>query len=170
MNPKQRFSARFSVSPLWKSWQRLQPREQMSLTLLGVFLLLALYYLLLWKPFVQRVRNAQDYYHQERELYIYIEQNAELARKQLSGKRAKLTSEQLQGFITQTAQQKQLRIEKLESVGDNSLLVILPSAPFRELLGWFMKLQDEGVTLAEVSLSNAGEGLVSARINVALDR
>ena len=42
MNLKQQMRVRLAESPLWLRWQRLQPRERLSLTLLGAFLLVVL--------------------------------------------------------------------------------------------------------------------------------
>lgn len=165
MNLRQQMRVRLSESPLWLRWQRLQPRERMSLTLLGAFLLVVLLYALLWQPAQQRARDAQAYFQQERELHAYMEQNTELARRMSRSNPVSLAPEQLQGLVTQSAQQKGLTIESFDFGSDGSLQVTLPSAGYGTLLRWFDELQAAGATLAEVSLSQVGEGLVDARVS-----
>lgn len=165
MNLRQQMHVRLADSPLWLRWQRLQPRERLSLTLLGAFLLVVLLYMLLWQPAQQRARDAQAYFQQERELHAYLEQNTELARQMSRSNPVSLAPEQLQGFVTQTAQQNGLTIESFDFGNDGSLQVTLPGAPYGTLLRWFDELQAAGATLAEVSISQAGEGIVDARVS-----
>lgn len=165
MNLRQQMHVRLAESPLWLRWQRLQPRERLSLTLLGAFLLVVLLYMLLWQPAQQRARDAQAYFQQERELHAYLEQNTELARQMSRTNPVSLAPEQLQGLVTQTAQQNGLTIESFDFDNDGSLQVTLPGAPYGTLLRWFDELQAAGATLAEVSISQAGEGIVDARVS-----
>lgn len=165
MNLRQQMRVRLAESPLWLRWQRLQPRERLSLTLLGAFLLVVLLYVLLWQPAQQHARDAQAYFQQERELHAYLEQNTELARQMSRSNPVSLASEQLQGLVTQTAQQNGLTIESFDFGNDGSLQVTLPGAPYGTLLRWFDELQAAGATLAEVSISQAGEGIVDARVS-----
>jgi general secretion pathway protein M len=165
MNLRQQMHVRLAESPLWLRWQRLQPRERLSLTLLGSFLLVVLLYVLLWQPAQQRARDAQAYFQQERELHAYMEQNTELARQMSRSNPVSLASEQLQGLVTQTAQQSGLTIESFDFGNDGSLQVTLPGAGYGTLLRWFDELQAAGATLAEVSITQVGEGLVDARVS-----
>lgn len=165
MNLRQQLHVRLAESPLWLRWQRLQPRERMSLTLLGAFLLVVLFYLLLWQPAQQRAEEARARFVQERELHAYMEQNTELAREMSRSSPVSLAPEQLQGLVTQTAQQSGLTIESFDFGNDGSLQVTLPGASYGALLRWFDELQAAGATLAEVSISQVGEGLVDARVS-----
>ena len=163
MNLKQQMQVRLAESPTWLRWQRLQPRERLSLTLLGSFLLAVLFYLLLWQPAQQRVHDARDYFQQERELHAYLEQNTELARQMSRSNPVSLAPEQLQGMVTQSAQQSGLVIESFDIGNDGSLQVTLPGASYASLLRWFDELQAAGAGLVEVSISQVGDGLVDAR-------
>ncbi|MHB0766206.1 type II secretion system protein M [Stutzerimonas sp. NM35] len=158
-----RMRAGLMQSPLWLRWQALQPRERLSLGLLVAFLVVTLFYLLLWQPAQQRVREARDYFVQERELHGYLEQNTELARQMSRSNPVILAPEQLQGLVTATAQQHGLTIESFDGGGDGSLQVTLPGVAHGALLRWFDELQAAGASLTEVSLGRAGEGRVNAR-------
>ncbi|MCQ4288536.1 type II secretion system protein M [Pseudomonas stutzeri] len=163
MNLRQQMQVRLAESPMWLRWQRLQPRERLSLTLLGSFLLVVLFYLLLWQPAQQRVSDARAYFQQERDLHAYLEQNTELARQMSRSNPVSLAPEQLQGLVTQSAQQSGLVIESFDIGSDGSLQVNLPGASYASLLRWFDELQAAGAGLVEVSISQVGDGLVDAR-------
>lgn len=163
MNLKQQMQVRLAESPMWLRWQRLQPRERLSLTLLGSFLLVVLFYLLLWQPAQQRVSDARAYFQQERDLHAYLEQNTELARQMSRSNPVSLAPEQLQGLVTQSAQQSGLVIESFDIGSDGSLQVTLPGASYASLLRWFDELQAAGAGLVEVSISQVGDGVVDAR-------
>ena len=165
MNLRQQMRVRLAESPLWLRWQRLQPRERLSLSLLGGFLLVVLFYLLLWQPAQQRLRDAQAYFQQERALHLYLEQNTELARQMSRTSPVSLAPEQLQGLVTQSAQQSGLTIESFDNGSDGSLQVTLPGASYPGLLRWFEELQAAGASLAEVSISQVADGVVDARVS-----
>ncbi|MBE7375302.1 type II secretion system protein M [Pseudomonas lopnurensis] len=165
MNLRQQLAVRLADSPLWQRWQRLAPRERTSLSLLGAFLVALLFYFWLWLPAQRQAADAREYYQQQRALHAYMEQNTELARQMARSNHVELAPEQLQGVITQSAQQGNLSIESFDNGSDGSLQVSLPGASYALLLRWFEALQGQGVSIAEVSLERAGEGLVNARVS-----
>jgi len=166
MNFREQLTVRLSESPLWLRWQRLQPRERLSLGLLLAFLLAVVGYLLLWQPAQQRLAEARSHFQEQRQLYAYLEQNTELARQLAGTTRTLLAPDQLQGLVTQSAQQRGLLVESFDSGGDGSLQVTLPGASYAMLLQWFNELQAAGASLAEVSISRVGDGVVDARLTV----
>jgi general secretion pathway protein M len=166
MNLAQQWRVRMAESPLWLRWQRLQPRERLSLTLLAAFLAVVLLYLLVWQPAQRHAREARAAYQEARELHRYLEQNTELARQLSRSQPVTLAPEQLQGLVTQSAQESGLTIESFDNGSDGSLQVTLPGASYATLLRWFETLQAAGASLGEVSISQVGDGLVDARVTV----
>jgi len=160
----QQLNARLSESPLWLRWQRLAPRERRSLSLLAVFLLATLCYLLLWQPTQQRVSEARAWFQQERELYAYLQQNTDLARQMSRNNVVTLAPEQLQGLVTQSAQQQGLLIASYDMGGEGALELSLSGVSYAALLRWFDELQAVGASVTEVALNRVGEGLVDARV------
>ena len=140
---RQQFSERATSSPLWQRWQQMAPRERMALGLLGAFLIGVVLYLSIWQPAARELKDARNYYQQQREL----------------------NAEQLQGLVTRTAQQHGLVVERFDSDSEG-LLVSLAEAPFAAMLRWFGELQAQGVRLAEVSLDRASTGKVNARLTL----
>lgn len=167
MNLKQQLAVRLTDSPLWRRWQRLATRERLALGLLATFLVVVLFYLWLWLPAQRHAAAAREHYQTQRELYAYLEQNSELARQMgRGGEEVMLAPEELQGLVTQSAQQSNLRIESFDSGSNGGLQVSLPGASYTLLLRWLAELQALGVSLSEVSLERAGEGLVDARVGL----
>lgn len=167
MNLKQQLAVRLTDSPLWRRWQRLAPRERLALGLLAAFLVAVLFYLWLWLPAQRHAAAAREQYQTQRELHAYLEQNSELARQVGSGGEAvTLAPEELQGLVTQSAQQSNLRIESFDSGSDGSLQVSLPGASATLLLRWLAELQALGVRLGEISLERVGDGVVDARVGL----
>lgn len=166
MNFKQQLAVRLTDSPAWRRWQRLPPRDRLALGLLAAFLVALLFYLWLWLPAQRHAADAREHYQAQRELYAYLQQNSELARQMGRSDRVALAPEELQGLVTQSAQQSNLRIESFDSGADGGLQVSLPGASYTLLLRWLAELQALGVNVGEVSLERAGEGQVDARVGL----
>lgn len=166
MNFKQQLAVRLTDSPAWRRWQRLPPRDRLALGLLAAFLVALLFYLWLWLPAQRHAADAREHYQAQRELYAYLQQNSELARQMGRSDRVALAPEELQGLVTQGAQQSNLRIESFDSGADGGLQVSLPGASYTLLLRWLAELQALGVNVGEVSLERAGEGQVDARVGL----
>lgn len=166
MSVQQQLSARLAQSPLWQRWQAMPARDRSALAALGLFVLAALLYVGVWQPARQALQEARGYYQEQRQLNAYLEQNADLAR-QLSGtEQPTLAPEQLQGVVTQSAQDQGLRVESFENASDGAVVVKLPAAPSAALLDWLARLQTQGVRLDEANLQRIGDGLVNASLTL----
>lgn len=163
---KQRFSAGLAQSPLWQRWQQLPGRDQKALIALASFLSLVVLYLAVWQPAQHWLSEARNYYQQQRDLHAYIEQNTELARQMSRETRATLAPDQLQGLVTETAQQHGLTVESFDSAGDGGLMISVPQASGAALLEWIATLQARGVRLDEARLQRVEDGVVSSNLTL----
>ncbi|NQD94161.1 type II secretion system protein M [Pseudomonas sp. CrR25] len=163
MNP---FVAQWENSPLRQRWQALAGREQVALSLLGLFLLLMLLYLLLWQPARQGLLAARTAFEQQRALHAYLQIQAPLARSLASKPPVDLDPARLQGLVTASAAEQGLAVERLDSDGDGSLQVSLQAAPFVQLLRWFAVLEQQGVRIAEAGLDRDDDNRVAARLTL----
>jgi general secretion pathway protein M len=152
-------------SALIRRWHGLPPRDRLALGLLSLFLLLVLLYLGLWRPAVQGAQSAREFYQQERELNAYMTRRAPQARvAQAAPQTDSVDPARLQSFVTASATEHGLNIERLDNDGSGGLQVGLQAAPFVELLGWLAKLEQQGVRIEEAGLDRAEPGRVSARL------
>ena len=74
--------ARLEQSGLLPYWRGLPSRDRLALGLLGLFLLLALLYLALWRPAAQQVVQARAYLQQQQALHQYLQEHAPQLRAQ----------------------------------------------------------------------------------------
>jgi general secretion pathway protein M len=158
--------AQLERSVLLQRWRGLAVRERLALSGLALFLLLLMLYLLLWQPAQQGVTAARSAVEQQRALHTYLQAQAPAARSLVSKPRANVDPARLQGVVTAGAAEQGLAVERLDSDSDGSLQVSLQPAPFGQLLRWFAVLEEQGVQIAEASLSRSEENRVTARLTL----
>ncbi len=157
---------RGQASPLLQRWQQLADRDRQALRLLGLALLLALLYVMLWQPVQRQLQESRTWHAQQQELWHYLQANAEQARQRPAQAVVPVEASQLQGLVTRTAQQAGLRLERFDS-DSQGVQVSLVEADFASLLRWLQQLQGQGVICREASLTRLGHGRVQARLLLA---
>nr|WP_298166339.1 type II secretion system protein M [uncultured Pseudomonas sp.] len=167
-NLKNQLIERANQSPVLQRWLHLPARDRMALGMLGAFLALMLFYLLVWQPVAGKFEQARAHHEQQRELYAYLLQNADHARLLLKSGKTQLTPDQLQSVVTASAQQHGLALDRFDNEGQNGLQVSLTQAAFEPMLRWLSELQDKGVRLTEVNLDRADTGKVDARLTLSV--
>lgn len=153
-------------SVLVQRWRGMPPRDRLALGLLGGFLLLVLLYLMAWRPAQTGAIQARDYYQQERELHAYLQANAGRARGLQSAPQETVDASRLQGFVTRSAAEHGMSIERLDNEGAGGLQVNLQPVAFADLLRWFVELEANGVRVDEAGLDRAEQGRVTARLTL----
>ena len=156
-------------SGIWQRWQQLPSRDRLALKVLGGFFALLLFYAFIWLPIDRKLDSAGARYRQERDLLSHLQEQAPMLRSSIKGDRPRLSSEQLQGVVTSTAQKHGLVLERLDSEGGGRLLISLAQAPFEKLLHWLTELEEKGVALTEASLEKTGTGVVDARLTLTVE-
>ncbi|MBC9250107.1 general secretion pathway protein GspM [Pseudomonas alcaligenes] len=151
-------------SGLASRWQHLPPRDRLALAGLGLFLLLALLYLLLWLPAAQRVEQARSHLQQQRSLHQYLQEHAGQVRGRQGRPTVSLDPAALQGLLTASAGSQGLVIERVDNQGDGGVQVSLQPTDFARLLRWLVSLEEQGVRVDEAGLERADKGLVSSRL------
>lgn len=171
MSALQNLSARLELqlrsSPLWQRWQQLPPRDRLALLGLGGFFAALLVYLLIWQPVQQQLQASRNWYAQQSELHQYLLAHADEARQVAAAPLQHVDPEALQGLVTSSAQAAGLSIERVDSDAGGLQVNLAPSA-FANLLPWLQQLQSSGVSFAEVSLERGENGLVLARLSLAV--
>jgi general secretion pathway protein M len=156
---------RWRASPLAQRWEALPPRDRLALAGLGLFALLVLLYLAVWRPAERQRAAAQDYFLQQRDLNAYLESRAPLARnlQRRPQAQAQVDAAHLQGFVTSSAEEQGLAVERLDNAGEG-VQVNLQPASFATLLQWFEQLQAQGVRITEAGLDRTADDRVTARL------
>lgn len=155
------FSARFN---------RLEPRDQKMLLLLGVFLACMLLYTVIWMPIKQSARQAEQLRNSKQQLVEWLRSDEVLAHV---GNKAQLTTNAtpankapMASVINQTAQTSQITLKRFEPEGSNKLRVWLDDAPFNTLVLWLYELETRhAIGVSSLSLDNPQQnGRVSAKL------
>lgn len=152
-------------SPLAQRWQSLAPREQHALLALAGFLLLVLGYLALWQPAQRQVQAAREAFTEQRTLYAYLKTHAPQVQAG-GGDVQRVDPSRLQSWVTSSAAEAGLQIERLESLGEGNVQLNLQSAPADRLLTWLQTLERQGVQVAEAGLERREAGLAGARLTL----
>lgn len=160
------FAAELERSALWARWQVMPRRDRQLLKVLAVAVGLLLFYAFIWLPLDRKLESARDRFEQERELHAYLREQAPNISGGARSERTILSSEQLQGVVTSTAQQHALVLERLDSDGSERLLISLSKAPFEKIVQWIQELEKKGAVLHEVSLERRDIGKVDVRLAV----
>lgn len=160
---------RVTRSRAWQHWQQLPARDRSMLLGLAGGAALLLFYAFVWLPLERKLDASNARYQQEREFLSYLQEQAPTLRRAAPHARSSLSPERLQGVVTSTAQQHGLVLERLDSEGSGRLLIALAQAPFDNIVRWLQELEEQGVTLFEVSLERSGVGKVDARLAVGID-
>ena len=157
---------RLTQSATGQRWQQLPSRDRAALLILGFILMLLLIYAFVWLPINRKLDSAKSHYEQEYDFFNYILERAPnvVSSTRLISKA--LNSDQIQGVITNTAQQHGLALQRLENEGSGRLLVTIVQAPFDKVVYWLQALEGDGIIIFEIGLERTGEGKVDARINL----
>ena len=158
------WSQRLAHSPLGVRWQAMPPRDRLALSLLGGFLLLALLYLMAWRPVSQNLEQARSFLQQQRALHSYMQAHVPQVQAMQGRPQVSLDPSRLQGLVTASAASQGLNVERLDSQGDGGLQISLQATEFSRLLRWLVSLEEQGVRVEEAGLERADKGLVTSRL------
>lgn len=132
----------FSQNPLWQQMQAryetLSPKDRRAIQLLGVFLLVASLYLLVWQPVrLWNVEQKDDFQRQKAD-FEWLENNIgqaiELQKKQRTGGQKDLSS-----IISGTARQAGVTVSRVQP-DRKGLGVWVEDSAYQKLLAWLLVL------------------------------
>lgn len=153
-----------------KTWfERLKPREQLSLLLLALVLLLYFSYYLLWSPLADKraqmeARNASVAVSLQRVDAMVSEIMQLRSNGDLGNTRRNLTS-----VVNQSTAAAGLSVSRMQPNSRGEIQVRLEGAPFGALMSWLHDIEySQSLLLREVSITQAGAGgRVNATVRIA---
>ncbi len=151
------------MNALIARYQSLPDRDRRALQLLALFLAPLLLYLLLLKPSVNYYASAKANYSDKQQLLDWMKSNAALipANTQTTQRNADLPLLQV---ASQTAAESGLKLDRVQPRGDNRVRIWLNEVAFQQLILWYSKLQQNGITIASVSIDKTKKpGIVSVQ-------
>lgn len=143
-------------------WRERNPRERLFLAVCGVVLLIALYYAVLWAPASSgRDRLGRQVPQLEAQL---AQMQRQITQLKAAGN-TRSSSGDLRGSVQDAITQSGITAE-LRPLSAETLQVVIPSAPFAQLLALLDGLQGTG-RIAKLDVKAAGgAGIVTATLEL----
>ncbi len=153
-----------------KQWfYRLNPREQLSVLVMLVAVLLYLVYIALWSPLAERRDTMASRNTATQESLQRVDAMvSEILRLRDSDNRSS-NSGNLTGLINQTTASNQLSVSRLQPNSRGEVQVRLEAVSFVSLMTWLDQLESgEGLSVLEIAITQAGaSGQVNATVRFA---
>ncbi|MFO7788332.1 MAG: type II secretion system protein GspM [Halospina sp.] len=153
-------------------YDHLSHRDRRALQIMVAALLVALLYLVLWRPIIEFRSEGYERMQQAREQVAWIssrEQELErISEANEAGQGGSLGDADLLKTVTDSADRSGLPLQRFEPSGDDAMRLWLEAVPFTDLTQWLGHLQNEyGLAVDQASLDRTDEpGLVDARLTL----
>jgi general secretion pathway protein M len=152
-------------------WEALEAREQQSLKILGVALVLFLAYFLLWVPAQSYMKDSERLLQERADLLGLVQSSRAILASQSNstqGSGAILNSQQLVSTVTNLAKKQQLSLKRFEPSGENKVKVWVEDVSFDVLVSWLSALETSvSVKVEQISVEKQDKpGVVSARLTL----
>ncbi|VVN45171.1 hypothetical protein PS862_00412 [Pseudomonas fluorescens] len=137
------------------AWQRMSTREQRLLSAMGVFILAALAFTLIWQPARQRLETVERQYQQQLTLA------AQLQQAQPRGNIPVAINQPLSLRASESITAAGLELHQMDT--DNDLLRLTLSGDAKALLQWLDRTERDGVALQSLTLEKR-DAVLEARV------
>lgn len=138
-------------------WQQRNSRERLLLSILGLLLIVLIFYSLCWQPLQQAIAQQNRQIEQHRYHLMLLKHSP-----QRQNKNSKQSVEQI---LRSSAAQQAITIQNTTSPDGNKSSVTVETLPFTQLLSWLWLLEKEhGIQVITLELQAAAQtGWVNVR-------
>ncbi|KAF0865946.1 type II secretion system protein GspM [Pseudomonas sp. LD120] len=143
-------------------WQRLAKREQRALQGLALFSASTLFYLLLWQPQQQALKQAEHRFIEVTDLYQQLQQLPATHTADIS---PTISAEALPGLLARSSSQAGLNLERMDHEAPGQVSLAL-EGPLGGLIGWVDELEHKQVHVLSFSIEVNKQALATARLQV----
>lgn len=150
-----------STAHLRKRWVQLAPRERLSVTVLGVCVLLTILVFGIWMPSHRAAEKARMAHDSNRELLLWMKANADRARSVPSA-----SGESVLGAVNGAAGTVGLALSRIEPEGDQAVRVWVERGDFNTVAKWLAQLSASGIVATEAQVEKQATGGVSGRFTL----
>ncbi len=153
-----------------KEWfAGLNQREQLSLFVLGIALVLYLLYLLAWAPLAQRREELAVQNESVGESLQRVDAMVSEIMRLREGGVASTARRNLTSLVNQSTGRHGLQVSRLQPNSRGDIQVRLENAVFDDLLAWLDDVENrEGLLVTEIAITRSGTtGRVNATIRIA---
>lgn len=153
-----------------KEWfAGLNQREQLSLFVLGIALVLYLLYMLAWAPLAQRREELAVQNESVGESLQRVDAMVSEIMRLREGGVASTARRNLTSLVNQSTGRYGLQVSRLQPNSRGDIQVRLENAAFDDLLAWLDDVENrEGLLVTEIAITRSGTtGRVNATIRIA---
>ena len=154
------------IEPLKKRWQALGARERLALTILAVFLVPVLLYLLVWSPVESGLAKSTARLSTVQGQLAQVREQAALVTALRAAPRSEAPTDAASA-VQEAAAGNGLReqVKRVDADSPGSVRVQLEAAPFSALMALLVELQQKGLRTESATIErNAKAGTVNARL------
>ncbi len=160
-----------ALTLLLARWRELNAREQLFVSLGGVFLLVLLVYFLIFSPALHFYQEGRTRFQEARELERWLARNRVALQRSVAARAVKLdtrkSQQSLVAIVSETASALSIHIDRIEP-GANSVRVWADGVEFSTLLQWLTELRaGSAIRVQEAALESTGDGRVGMRLQLA---
>lgn len=155
-----------------RQYDAMPKRDQQALMALGIALLLAVLYFLVWSPAHEFATKQQANLNSSQELLSWVRANEGIAKTLVSnaGESSSqiLDSQSLVSTVSANAQKHKIKLKRFEPSGDRKVRVWLEKVPFNTVIVWLRDLNKTyNIEVSQVSIDKDEKGgLVNVRLTL----
>ncbi|HBX72130.1 MAG TPA: type II secretion system protein M [Halieaceae bacterium] len=149
-------------------WVRLTVREQSSVLVLAVAVVVWLLWVALWSPVAAKRDRMVEQNSATAETLVRVDALSALVLQAREGNTPVRSGSNLAAVVNQSTARYGLSVSRLQPGARGDLQVRLENARFADLAAWLHQLEmREGLVFAEVAITQAGSaGLVNATVRI----
>ncbi len=163
-------TAKLAALPLvrkaYDRFRALEKRDRFAAKSLGLFLLVMILWFGLWEPSARFAADARSDRDRQEQLLSWMNKTRGEARVSGPDTRQRATGQTLLTIVSRTAQEFQIKPNRLQPEGDANVSVWFDEVGFNDLVRWLQSLdRKEGISVQQISVDRQEKpGVVNARI------
>lgn len=156
-------SAFSQLSQQWQQkYQGLSANEKKLVSIFVPFSLLFFLVVGIYQPLMNSYQQTQNQLKQQLQTETWAKQQIAIIKS--SGKTTVSHSGSITQQINNTASQFKIRLTRIQPQGDSLVKVGVPDVSFNTLIQWLAKLQQQGISVANIDFTKAdASGIVQVR-------
>ncbi|MGJ8679591.1 type II secretion system protein GspM [Paraglaciecola sp.] len=145
------------MEKLKSTFQQLNPRERLLVSISAVITVIALFYWLVWSPLNTSIERGKNSLSSQQSLLAWVKKNSNRAiQLQSTGGKKSQFSGSLPQAVNQSASRLKIKISRMQPQG-SELQVWVDQAPFNDVLSWLQSLEKTGINILDIDIAEAGE-------------
>ncbi len=154
------------LAQLQHKWRQLDGRERRLVSILAVFVVIALFYFALWSPLQNGVTDARARVENQQNNLAWMQQSANQILASAGNKSSASSSARtsLTQRVNRAAARNKIKISRLQQQRDELNVRLDEEITFNALLTWLDQLEQEGVVASSLDLNKSDRpGFVDVR-------